>query len=177
MTRSVLVLLLLVVAVTTHLPAQAQVKLSRSVIGNGGGTMTGGNYVVWNCTAGQTATDVLTGALYKSESGFWCNGTSTILTGVGDPRDIPKPRYYLSQNYPNPFNRVTTLQFSVKTRGRVKIVLYDVAGREVKTVLDEVVDPGIRTVALDGTDLPNGVYFCRMQTGDFVEAKKLLHVK
>jgi hypothetical protein len=139
--------------------------------------MTGGSYVVWNGTAGQVVTGVLTGTLYKTEVGFWCNGVSPILTGVDDPRDIPKPRYWLSQNYPNPFSRFTTLEFSIQKRGRVKLVLYDVTGREVKTVLDEVMDPGPRKVSLDGAGIPTGVYFYRIEAGNFVKAKKLLYVK
>ena len=59
----------------------------------------------------------------------------------------------------------------------MKIVLFDVAGREVRTILDDVVDRGHRSVALDATDLPSGVYFYRMEAGDFVQAKKFVHAK
>lgn len=174
-----LILYLLVLGVTASIcsPAVAEVGLSRCVMGNGGGGMSNGSYVIWSGTAGQAATGTMAGVLYKTESGFWCNGMSPILTGVGGPAGIPAPKYWLSQNYPNPFSRMTTLEFSIQKRGRVKITLFDVAGRKVKTILDEVMNPGHRTVSMDGAGIPNGVYFYRMESADFVKAKKLVYVR
>lgn len=68
----------------------------------------------------------------------------------------------LEQNFPNPFNPTTTIRVSIAERARVTVSIFDVAGREVVTLMDDVKDPGSYALFFDGSHLASGVYFCRM---------------
>ncbi len=98
---------------------------------------------------------------------------------IGSP-DAVKDRAYaparsgLDQNYPNPFNPETEIRYQVSAAGRVRLIVYDVLGREVRTLVDEVKRSGAYSVRFNGRTLPSGVYFCRLQSGSFVETKKLV---
>ena len=85
--------------------------------------------------------------------------------------------YYLYQNYPNPFNPVTTIGYSVPKSGRVVIKVFDVAGREIRTVEDVFRQAGNYSVRFDGTGLASGVYFYRMEAGDVVRTRRMVLIK
>jgi hypothetical protein len=85
--------------------------------------------------------------------------------------------FRLTQNYPNPFNPMTVLSCQLPVAGRVRIVVYDLLGKEVKVTLDEQKAPGTYQVMFDAAGLPSGVYICRMTAGSFVESKKILLLK
>jgi len=80
----------------------------------------------------------------------------------------------LNQNYPNPFNPTTKIQFTVVNRQLTIVKVYDVLGREVTTLVNEVKEPGTYTVEFDGSNLSSGVYLYRMQVGDVVQTRGLL---
>jgi hypothetical protein len=82
--------------------------------------------------------------------------------------------YSLEQNYPNPFNPATTIRFSVAERQTTSIKVFDMLGRKVATLLDEMKEPGSYTVTFDATGLASGVYFYRVQAGMFVQTRKML---
>ena len=86
-------------------------------------------------------------------------------------------KYYLSQNYPNPFNPVTNLEFGIPDLGFVTLKIYDVIGRELVTLVNEIKKPGYYKVTFNASDLSSGVYFYRMTAGDFVAVKKFLVLK
>ncbi len=87
----------------------------------------------------------------------------------------------LGQNYPNPFNATTTIPYEVSSPWspvtHVTITVYDILGRKVATLVDRDEAIGDKTVVFNGHNLPSGVYFYRMQSGDFVETKKLMLIK
>lgn len=85
--------------------------------------------------------------------------------------------YELSQNYPNPFNPVTTIKYQLPNDGLVKIAVYDVLGKEVKTLVNSFRQAGAYEVKLDAGDLASGVYFYRMTSGSFADLKKLIVLK
>ncbi len=85
--------------------------------------------------------------------------------------------YELSQNYPNPFNPVTTIKYQIPNDGIVKISVYDVLGKEVKTLVNSFRQAGAYEVKLDAGDLASGVYFYRMTAGSFGDLKKLIVLK
>lgn len=89
-----------------------------------------------------------------------------------------KPMVYaLEQNYPNPFNPSTTIKYQLPQAGQVLIKLYDVLGREVKTLLNEEKEVGYHQLTIDASPLASGVYFYRLQSGGFTNTKKLLFIK
>ena len=96
---------------------------------------------------------------------------------VKDERADPIRQYRLFQNYPNPFNPVTTITFSVGTYRYTSLRVYDVLGREVAVLVNEQKSAGTYTVQFDGSGLTSGVYFYRLQAGEFVQTKKLMILK
>jgi hypothetical protein len=98
-----------------------------------------------------------------------------------DNAEIPK-EFALYQNYPNPFNPATEIKFDIPKESHVKIVIYDITGKEVKTLVDEVVKPGAYRILWDGTDnsgnkVTSGIYFYRMIAGSYVSVKKMVLIK
>jgi hypothetical protein len=83
----------------------------------------------------------------------------------------------LEQNYPNPFNPVTHLQFTIATRRFVRLKIYDILGREVATLVNQLMTPGTYLVEWDASRNASGVYFYQLQAGNFVETKKMLLLK
>lgn len=86
--------------------------------------------------------------------------------------------YRLSQNYPNPFNPITKINYDLPKNSMVKIVIYDILGREVtKLVNNELKQAGRYSVEFDGKNYASGVYFYRIEAGSFVQAKKMVLLK
>ncbi len=92
--------------------------------------------------------------------------------GVREPMDFQEFR--LMQNYPNPFNPNTTIAFELPNPGFVSLKVYDLLGREVRTLVTEQLKAGSYERSFDATDLASGVYFYRLRWGQFVETRKLL---
>ena len=86
-------------------------------------------------------------------------------------------RFSLAQNYPNPFNPVTKIMYDLPVDAHVRLVLYDLLGREVRVLADGAETAGSRTVELDASALPTGVYFYRIRAGDFTATRKMLLMK
>ena len=88
------------------------------------------------------------------------------------------PRNFaLSQNYPNPFNPTTMINYSVAKESNVTIKIYDVMGREVETLVNENKEPGNYEVNFNAQNLASGIYFYKMNAGDFTSIKKLTLLK
>lgn len=96
---------------------------------------------------------------------------STIAT-----LNIPR-KFELSQNYPNPFNPSTAIKYSIPKAGFVTLVVYDVLGSEVSSLVNEEKTAGYFEIEFDGSSLASGIYFYRLQAGDFVETKKMMMLK
>lgn len=86
-------------------------------------------------------------------------------------------KYILSQNYPNPFNPTTTINYSIPKESFVTIKIYDVVGKEVAVIVNENKSAGSYSIEFDASKLVSGIYFYRMQTGNFIETKKLILIK
>lgn len=86
-------------------------------------------------------------------------------------------KYELSQNYPNPFNPITNIKYQIQKAGMVNLKIYDITGREIKTLVNEVKNPGSYIVTFNGSEFASGVYFYRIQAGDFVQVKKMVLIK
>ena len=94
----------------------------------------------------------------------------------------PEGTSALAQNRPNPFNPDTDIDFSAARAGRVQLTIYDVQGRRVRALVDEVMERGDHHVHWDGTDdhghaVATGIYFCRMRAGDFRATRKMVMLK
>ena len=98
-------------------------------------------------------------------------------TGVDVHGSTLPAKYLLSQNYPNPFNPSTTIEYQLSEQSFVTLRIYDVLGREVEMLVNERRNAGVYSVQLDASALPTGVYFYRLQAGDFTQTRKLLLLK
>ena len=99
-------------------------------------------------------------------------------TVLGVNKDQPIPfEFALSQNYPNPFNPTTSIEYQVSSIGNVTLKVYDVLGREITTIVNEVKHPGTHEVTFDASELPSGVYFYRLTNGNYSATKKMLLIK
>jgi hypothetical protein len=92
--------------------------------------------------------------------------------------------FRLEQNYPNPFNPVTTIKYSIPNvtlsgveGSQVKLKIYDVLGNEVATLVNEFRNAGSYEIDFNASSLSSGIYFYRLQTGSFVQTKKMVIIK
>ncbi len=97
-------------------------------------------------------------------------------TAVREAGNLPSG-YELGQNFPNPFNPSTVISYRLPAVSRVTLKVYDVLGRNVATLVDEVQNPGQHAVKFDGSALPSGVYFYRLEAGSFTSVRKLVLMK
>lgn len=126
----------------------------------------------------------------KQNGHFWSAGdrgrSTSWGTGVGYfamfsiPTVIPNvngnepDNYKLSQNYPNPFNPVTKISYSIKEASNVKLVVYDLLGREVRTLVNEFEQPGTYEVVFNAEGLSSGIYFYKIFAGEFSDTKRMI---
>lgn len=89
------------------------------------------------------------------------------------PKTLPDG-YALYQNYPNPFNPSTRIEYSVSGRQNVNIKVFDVLGREVQELVNAVKGPGSYAVDWNANGVASGVYYYKLQAGDFMQTKKSL---
>ena len=108
------------------------------------------------------------GLILKTQTG----GMVSVVT-ISEAAD----NYSLSQNYPNPFNPETKIQFSVPKNGLVKVVVFDLLGREVKELVNEFKQQGSYNLSFDGSNLTSGIYFYKLITDGFIETKKMILIK
>ena len=96
----------------------------------------------------------------------------------GNPTNINNEstinKFKLNQNYPNPFNPSTSISYEIPQEGFVKLIIIDALGREVETLVNEVLLPGTYIINWNVYEYSSGVYFCRLKTNDFVGVKRML---
>ena len=85
--------------------------------------------------------------------------------------------YQLFQNYPNPFNSSSNIYYSVPKHSQITLTVFDLLGREIKTIVNEYKPPGNYSVQFEANDLESGIYLYRLKTEKFFQFKKLLLVK
>ena len=106
----------------------------------------------------------------------------TIIAGIEKiSSDIPE-NFELFQNYPNPFNPTTKIKFEIpsdvkREMSDLKLVVYDILGKEITTLVNEQLQPGTYEVTFDGSNYPSGIYFYKLIAGNFIETKKMLLIK
>ncbi len=101
-------------------------------------------------------------------------GITSVLEEKGS--NVPD-NFILYQNYPNPFNPTTIINYQIPKYGMVTIKIYDILGREIKTLVNEYKPAGRYNITFNASNLASGVYFYRLQAGEFTETKKLLLLK
>jgi hypothetical protein len=100
------------------------------------------------------------------------DGVTAVDQEVGVPDD-----FAVHQNYPNPFNPSTTIRFDLAERSQVTVKVYDLLGREVTTLIDATLEPGVKEVEFAPQNLSSGVYFYQVRAGTFVATRKMILMK
>lgn len=106
----------------------------------------------------------------------FCNANGGTITNL-TPLSTVASNYVLSQNYPNPFNPVTKISFAIPTNGFVSLKVYNIVGKEVMTLVNKNMTVGSYSVDFNAALLSSGVYFYRLESGNFSETKKMMLVK
>ena len=106
---------------------------------------------------------------------FAYSGCSGTLTGVGNNES--QLTYNLSQNYPNPFNPVTKISYSLPKSGIITLKVYDILGKEVATLVNELKNAGNYSVDFNASSFPSGIYFYKLESNGFNDVKKMILVK
>jgi hypothetical protein len=100
------------------------------------------------------------------------SGISSIANDINNPHD-----FFLSQNFPNPFNPSTTISYQIINPGKVVLNIYDLLGREIKTIVDEYKSPGHYSVSFTAANLSSGIYIYQLASGDKIAGKKMVLLK
>jgi len=119
------------------------------------------------------------GVIIKTISGGWL--------GINNESEIIKD-FALEQNYPNPFNPVTTIKFNLPRSlsrfnrergvgGMTTLKVFDITGKEIATLVNKTLQPGTYEVTFDGSNLPSGIYFYQLRSGEYIETRKMLLIK
>jgi hypothetical protein len=134
----------------------------------------GSEYVDKKADQGQTYT-YRTKAYSSFVESDYSNEASLTLTDV-KKTDLPTV-YSISQNYPNPFNPTTKIKFGLPKAGLTKLTIYDFLGREVLTPINKEMVSGYHEISFNASNFTSGVYFYRLQSGDFIQTKKMILMK
>jgi photosystem II stability/assembly factor-like uncharacterized protein len=151
----------------------------------------GANWMQIN--SGLTFPDVVTldfdedGYLYAGTGGAGVFRSVNPVLNINHVGNTHIDRYSLSQNYPNPFNPSTNIKFQIPlSRGvsadggrgvSVRLLVYDLLGREIQTLVNQQLQPGSYNVDWDASNYPSGVYFYKLESNGFVESKKMVLIK
>jgi subtilisin-like proprotein convertase family protein len=101
---------------------------------------------------------------------------STPIAVKNEGKLLPE-KFVLYQNYPNPFNPVTIIKYNIPRANYVSLVIYDVLGREIKTLVNQFQQPGTYSLSWDASSYANGVYFYRLSSEEYSETKKMILMK
>ncbi len=142
---------------------------------------------VWGTQNTPTSEDLNSVFFYLDDNtGYACGNGGVILKttdGGGSvtyslgTRNLVPESASLEQNYPNPFNPMTWINFSVSEKAFVQLKVFDIAGREVTTLVNGIREPGKYSLSFDASALPSGVYFCKLTADSYSSIKKMIMIK
>jgi hypothetical protein len=133
-------------------------------------------------TVGQSLSGFSSGANNQLTSGFWNKKLSyTDVDDQENPSGLPK-EFALFQNYPNPFNPQTNIEYALPKGSQVNLVVYNILGQKIRTLVDEFQNAGMKKVMWDGKDqrgneIPSGIYFYKLKAENYSQTKKMVILK
>ncbi len=128
---------------------------------------------------GETNTNSITVARQIDDiaTAVYENNFTNLPVHVEQSRESIPLQFSIEQNYPNPFNPTTSITYQLPQNAHVKLVVYNSLGQVVRTLVDENKSAGRYSITFNASNLPSGVYFYRIQAGDYVSVKKMLLMK
>jgi hypothetical protein len=118
-------------------------------------------------------------AIWSGDGGaglFASTACQTTIRISNNNNEVPE-HFDLQQNYPNPFNPSTVIKYSIPQSSAVKLTVYDVTGKFVKLLVDQVMNSGNYAVDFNASDIASGIYFYKLEAGSFVQTMKMLMLK
>jgi aminopeptidase N len=103
--------------------------------------------------------------------------TASLIMGTEENISSTPSQFELKQNYPNPFNPVTNIEYDIPKNSNVKVIVYDNSGKEVSVIVNEFKQAGKYSSSFNAMNLASGVYFYKIQAGDFTAVKKMTLIK
>lgn len=150
--------------------AMGQFLIQKNLVGSGGKIVKEKNEVIAGIV-GETSYGDTKNSTYRIRTGF-------VVTYGKIIKDYSIPKNFeLYQNYPNPFNPTTTIEYELPEKIRVQLTIYDILGREVKELVNEVQDAGKYKIHFNANGLASGVYIYRLLTDKYAKAKKMILLK
>ena len=148
---------------------------------NGGTNWTSQSSGTTNHLYGVSFTDANNGTVVGANGTILRTTTGGVISVNQISSEIPE-NFVLFQNYPNPFNPVTKIKFDITQDVRrqtkdVKLIIFDILGKEVVTLMNEKLSAGSYEVEFDGSNLPSGIYFYRLETESFIKSKSMVLLK
>jgi len=134
---------------------------------NNGLTYHNYNYLIW----------VIYNKDSSGNSSLYGKSVQVYNTGISGSGDIIPKDFSLSQNYPNPFNPNTVIGYTITGNHNVNLKVFDALGKEIITLVNEKQNTGSYTVNFNGEGLPSGIYFYKLEAGDFSETKRMILLK
>ncbi|MCK9209686.1 MAG: alpha-amylase family glycosyl hydrolase [Ignavibacteriaceae bacterium] len=146
----------------------------------------------WDGTSNYYLTDLIDGTVYtvtpqqhsafqialnEFESKLFYFSKYPVVVGVDEKDNLTVTEFKLQQNYPNPFNPTTTIKFQLPNQEHVSLKIFDMLGREVTTLVDDIKSAGIHQVEFNAAGYASGVYFYQVKAGKFLETKKFVLMK
>lgn len=122
---------------------------------------------------------IINGTVFIGTTGFgvWRRPLEEIISGINNISTEVPSDYSLYQNYPNPFNPSTKIKFAIKNSGFVSLKVFDIMGREIYTLYNGILKPGLYETDFKAEELNSGVYFYRLQGEDFLMTKRMMLLK
>ena len=102
------------------------------------------------------------------------DGGACITTAIAEEYINATKNHKLLQNYPNPFHQETQIKFNISGQEKVRLNVYNMAGKEVAIIVNETLNAGEYNVLFSAKDLPAGVYYYQLRAGEFLDTKKLI---
>lgn len=127
----------------------------------------------WTKIAVASATSVF----IAGDGGSVVMGTNGVPTSVEEPHIIFPSGFSLDQNYPNPVSLLTTIKYHIPFNSFVSLKVFNLSGKELKTLVNEMQNPGVHSVTFSAGNLPHGLYLFKLQAGKYSSSKKFLIMK
>lgn len=160
--------------------AQGQPRLVTATVAAGGGTINGGTTSMV-LTVGQAAIGSSNGSSFDLGFGFpaqvLAEGSMPTAIEPGTAGDEVPADYFLDQNHPNPFNPTTVIRYALPQAAPVTVAIYDVLGRHLETLVDDVQRAGTHEVRWEAGGFPSGVYLYVLRANGFVEMRRMVLLK
>jgi plastocyanin len=117
--------------------------------------------------------------IHGSAGGVGMSGIIRVInpTSVNTNNADQPDRFIVKQNYPNPFNPATTIRYAIPHNGLVVVKVFNLLGKELTTLVNGDESAGSHEIQYDATNLPSGIYFYRVQTGNFSQTKRMVLMK